>query len=318
MSSKASPAAPPSFDTAAIAPPPKPPGFAVDVALLIMCLFWAGNMIALKLLLRVLSPPVLSAVRFVIVTLAGISVVVLSGVSRRIERRDWPRLLLSGFLGVSVYQIVFMEGLDRTSAFVSNLMQGTEPLFALLLLRLTRTTTVAPRQWGGVLVALLGAVVFFLPDAGAPGALGFGFGDFLNLVSALVFATYGLVSAPLFARYPGATVMAWSMGLGTVPLIAWSARPLLLQDWRPLGPLVWTGISLSAILPVYAGFWIWNWGVTRKGLAHASLFIFVDIVLSGVFASLLLGERFGPARLLGAAIILAGVHLARRGELAGR
>ncbi len=52
----------------------------------------------------------------------------------------------------------------------------------------------------------------------------------------------------------------------------------------------------------------------RKGLDHASLYIFVDIVFSGFFAYALLEERFGPRPLLGAAVILTGVYLARSGE----
>jgi drug/metabolite transporter (DMT)-like permease len=288
------------------------PGAIVDVALLVLCFFWAGNMIVLKLLLGVVPPPVLSTTRFVIVAVVGVVVAAASGVSLRVERRDWPRVAASAVLGVSLYQIVFIEGLDRTSAFVSNLMQGTEPLFALFLVRLSGTGRVTAAQWLGVMVALVGAGVFFMPDAGPWSGLAFGFGDLLNLVAALVFATYGLVSAPLFVHYPGATVMAWTMALGTVPLLFWAARPLAAQDWASIRPLVWLGLVLSAVLTTYVGFWIWNWAVSHKGLAHASLFIFVDIVLSGVLAYLILGERFGATRLLGAAIILAGVYMARR------
>jgi drug/metabolite transporter (DMT)-like permease len=288
------------------------PGVIVDVALLVMCLFWAGNMIALKLLLRVLPPPVLSATRFAIVAVAGVVVAVVSRVSPRIERRDWSRVAVAGLLGVSLYQVLFIEGLDRSSAFVSNLIQGTEPLFALALVRLAGGGRIKTGQWLGVLVALAGAAVFFMPDEGPRAGLSVGLGDLLNLVAALVFATYGFVSAPLFARYPGATVMAWTMGIGTLPLVIWAARPLAAQDWGAVGPLVWTGLVLSAVLPLYAGFWIWNWGVSHKGLPHASLFIFVDIIVSGVLAYLILSERFGLTRLLGAGIILAGVYIARR------
>jgi drug/metabolite transporter (DMT)-like permease len=78
-----------------------------------------------------------------------------------------------------------------------------------------------------------------------------------------------------------------------------------------LPALVWAALLFSSVLPVYVGYWIWNWAIARKGLAHASLYIFVDIVVTGVFAWLFLGERFGVVRLLGAAIILAGVRLAR-------
>jgi len=104
------------------------------------------------------------------------------------------------------------------------------------------------------------------------------------------------------------------MGLGTVPLWFWAYPAVVSVDWPRLGPTVWGELVFSAVLPVYVGYWIWNWAIARKGLAHASLYIFVDIVVTGVFAYLFLGERFGPARIAGAAVILLGVHLARAGE----
>ena len=58
--------------------------------------------------------------------------------------------------------------------------------------------------------------------------------------------------------------------------------------------------------------WIWNWGIAKRGLAHVSLYVFVEVVLSGVFARAFLGESFGPMRVLGTAAILAGLPLARR------
>jgi len=167
-----------------------------------------------------------------------------------------------------------------------------------------------------VVVALAGAALFFLEPARGQVKLLFGFGDALNLVGAFVFAVYGLISAPVFARYPGRTAMAASMIAGTIPLLLWSGKALLAVDWRALGPVVWAALFLSSVLPLYLGFWIWNWAVARKGLDHASLYIFVDIVMSGAFAWAILGERFGPLRLLGAAVILGGILLARSGERA--
>lgn len=283
---------------------------AVDAALLIMALFWAANMIVLKWLLGTLPPPVLSSLRFGLVALIGLSVLAVSRGPFTIARRDVPRLLLSAFTGITLYQLLFMEGLSRSTAFVSNLLQGTEPLWALLLLSLTGAS-VLRRQWAGVLVAFLGAILFFLQDAGRGFSLAFGRGDLLNLTSAISFAVYGLACKPLFERYPGRTIMGLSMALGAVPLLVWAARDLLAFHWAALPPRVWGALVFSSVLPVYVGYWIWNWAITKKGLAHASLYIFVDIILSGIASYLFLGERFGPLRLVGAAIILAGLRLAR-------
>jgi drug/metabolite transporter (DMT)-like permease len=289
-------------------------GLAVDAALLAMALFWATNMVVLKSLLAVLPPPALSATRFALVSLLAMAVAAFRREPKTIDRGDWLRLVGCAVSGITLYQILFMEGLERTTAFTSNLMQGTEPLLALFLLSLTGAAVVQRRQWGGVLLSFVGAVLFFLQDAGSGTALAFGRGDALNLASAVVFAIYGLLSGPLFRRYPGSTAMAWTMGVGTLPLLLWAYPVMRSVDWLRLGPIVWGELVFSSVLPVYVGYWIWNWAIARKGLAHASLYIFVDIVVTGVFAYFFLGERFGALRLVGAAVILLGVHLARAGE----
>jgi drug/metabolite transporter (DMT)-like permease len=266
-------------------------------------------MIVLKWLLGTLPPPVLSSLRFAIVAAVGLLVLAASGGPWRIERRDWGRVLASAFTGITLYQILFMEGLLRTTAFVSNLLQGTEPIIALLLLSLTGATVLV-RQWAGVLVAFLGAVLFFLQDGGHGLTLGFGRGEFLNLVSAISFAVYGLVSRPLFERYPGRTVMAVTMTLGAIPLVLWALRDLAAFPWASTRPSILLAVLFSSLLPVYVGYWIWNWAITKKGLAHASLYIYVDIILTGVASYYFLGEQFGWQRLIAAAIIFAGLRLA--------
>ena len=297
------------------APSHRPIDPVVDAALLAMCVFWASNVIVLKILLKDLPPPALSAGRYVIVSALALLVATARRGPWTIEGRDVPRALVSGLLGVALFQVFFMEGLQRTSAFATNLLQGTEPLFALLLLRILARARVSPRQWWGVLVSLLGALFFFLEGSAGDAHLALGLGDLLNLSAAFVFALYGLVSGPLFERYPGHTVMAITMLAGTIPLVAWAEAGLRAVNWMGLGPAVWAGLVFSSVVPLYLGFWIWNWAVAKKGLDHASLYIFVDIVLSGCFAYAFLGERFGPLRLLGAAVIVTGVYLARSGEV---
>jgi len=169
---------------------------------------------------------------------------------------------------------------------------------------------VRKRQWLGVATALIGTVLFFLPDRGAEAVATFGFGDLINLTSAASFAIYGLVSAPLFARYPGRTAMAHTMGLGTLPLLAYGLPTLRGADWAAIPAGSWAVAVLSGTFAVYIGYWIWNWAIGAKGLAHTSLYLYLDIVLSGAFAYLFLDESFGPTRMLGAAVILLGVHLA--------
>ncbi len=53
-----------------------------------------------------------------------------------------------------------------------------------------------------------------------------------------MFAIYGLVSAPLFSRYPGHTAMVVTMVTGTLPLVAWAQGDPRAVAWAQLGPAV--------------------------------------------------------------------------------
>jgi len=287
-------------------------GIGIDAALLIMVVVWAGNMVLLKKLLVAFPPAALSAVRFLAISLLAYSVLAFKRGPWRVAREDLLRFGVASVTGVAAYQILFMEALDRGSMFATNLLQGTEPLFALVMVRVLGFETVSPKQWAGVLVAFLGTLIFFLQGTQAGAGFAFGFADVINLTSAACFATYGLVSTPLFLRYPGRMVMAHTMGLGTLPLVAYGLPTLRRADWGSIPAGAWAAAAVSGGLAVYVGYWIWNWGIARKGLAHTSLFLYLDIVLSGVFAYFFLGERFGPTRILGASVILLGVHLARQ------
>src|SRR5260370_2909296 len=169
---------------------PRPIEPLVEAALLLMCVFWALNVIVLKLLLKGLTPAALSAGRYLLVSALAVAVARARRGPWTVAPRDLPRALISSVLGVALYQVLFMEGLKRTSAFASNLIQGTEPLFALGLQRAFAKARVTARQWGGVLVALLGAGLFFV--AGVGGGRGFAFpqGALPTLLLALTLALY--------------------------------------------------------------------------------------------------------------------------------
>lgn len=295
-------------DTPAKAPAP----LIVDLALVFMVTVWAGNVVVLKLLLAYVGPAALAGLRFAFLAVFALCVLAVTGGPWRVAREDVPRLVASALSGITLAQLFFMEGLNRTGAFASNVLQGMEPLFLVLLVRLTGAEPVSARQWRGVFTAVAGAVVFFLQDVGGSPVFAFGMGEVLNLLSASAFAAYAFVSRPLFVRYPAPTVLAYTIGMGGLPLLVLSVPSLLRLDYRAIPALVWPVMAASGILAAYVGFWIWNWGIRRKGLTYTSLYLFLDIAMSGFFTYLFLGERFGPWRLLGTLLILAGLHLARK------
>jgi drug/metabolite transporter (DMT)-like permease len=284
-----------------------------EVALLCVVTVWASTFILTKQAFAEFSPLAFAFARFAGITVLAFVVLaaaVRSGTAKwGVWRSDLPRFVLVGICGYTLYQLGFVLGLERTSPFSSSLLIATTPLFTIVVLSILREPQPL-RAWVGISVALLGTAIFLLDKFGSPGTL---LGNVLSLGSAISFAIYGLANRRLVKRYPMPTYTAYTVLAGAVPLLAVSMPSAMAQDWRAISPGSWVVVAYMIVLPVYVAYIVFNWAISRRGAAAASSFTLLVPVISGVWSAVVFGEEFGPVKLLGAALILAGlVPLQRR------
>lgn len=288
--------------------------FAPELAQGAVVIMWASTFIVTKAAFAVVSPLGIIFSRFVLMLALAFAVLVVKerGANLWIERADLGRFIASGLAGFTFYQLGFTLGLSHTSPFSSSLLIAMVPLVTILILAIMGEPT--PRQgWVGLAVALVGVVIFLLDkrDAGGGSLLG----DLLSLGAALAFAIYGIVNRPLVRKYPTATYSAWTLAAGAVPLLLISLPAATEQDWSALGAAAWLSILYLAILPVYVAYILWNFAIARRGVAKATTFSLLVPIVAGILSYLLMGEPFGPWKLLGAALVMAGLVIVRLPDL---
>ena len=279
--------------------------FGPELALLTVVGFWSSTFIVTKAVYVEISPLAFLFARFALMCLLAFGVLMVRrrGAERRIARRDLGRFAAAGVTGYTLYQLGFALGLDRTSPFSSALLIAMVPLITVLILAVSGEST--PLQgWLGLAIAVTGTIVFLADKRGAEGTL---VGDLLSLGAAFAFATYGIVNRPLVARYPMETWTAYAVLFGSIPLLLISGPAAIAQDWSALSVWSWIGIVYVVVFPVYVAYMIWNWGIARRGAAKATSFSLLVPILSGLFSALIFAEGFGPLKLLGAALVIAGL-----------
>jgi len=251
-----------------------------------------------------ISPLAFAFVRFAGITALAFVVLATSGATWRIMRSDLVRFALVGLCGYTFYQLGFVLGLERTSPFSSALLISTMPLFTIVLLRAIGEHPPL-RAWLGVGIALVGTIVFMSDKFGdGDGSL---IGDLLSLGSAIAFATYGVINRPLVKRYPTPTYTAYTVLAGAIPLLLIAAPDAIAQNWQAVSPQSWLVVAYMIVLPVYVAYIVWNWGIARRGAAAASSFGLLTPIVGGILSFLTFGETFGPAKLVGAALVLVGL-----------
>ena len=282
----------------------------VEASLLLTVFFFGTNFTAVKLVVADVPPVLFAAARF---TLAGLLLLAISRFAEpgnRLRREDLLPIFGLGVVGITLTQTVFTIGVSLTTAANTALVYSTSPVWGMLLgfaLGLERPRLVGILGIGLSLVGVGFIVYGGLEFAGTSLA-----GDALILAAAVFWGSYTVLSLGLLGRYPPISLAAYAMTLGGLvafPLALFDPRPL---DLAALDGATWAAAGYSMLFSSAFGFAAWGWGVSRAGANRVLIYQYLVTLIGVSTGIVLLGESFGPQQLIGAAVIVAGVYLAKR------
>ena len=96
------------------------------------------------------------------------------------------------------------------------------------------------------------------------------------------------------------------------PIVLLLASPHLLGLEWSVGFGAWAAVGFSAVFATAFAFAAWQGGISRIGANRVLVYQYL-ITLTGVASGVVFFEEsLGPSKLLGGAVILLGVYLARR------
>jgi drug/metabolite transporter (DMT)-like permease len=282
----------------------------VEASLFLAVLFLGTNPVAVKVAVAEFPPLPFVAMRF---TLAGLLLLALVALLEQGNGRPGRRDLLSlagvGLVGVGANNVAFTHGVSMTTASETALIYAAVPIWGILLglaLGLER-----PTPWGilGVCLAFLGvAVVVYGGLTGSTSLLG----NLLIVVATVCWGAYAVLSLPLLRRYSPLVVASYTMLFGGLGALPFALPGFLDAGWAESSGEAWGALAYSTLLVAAFGFWAWQRGVSQVGANRVLIYQYL-ITLVGVAAGvLLLGESLTANKVLGGAVILLGVYLARR------
>jgi drug/metabolite transporter (DMT)-like permease len=223
------------------------------------------------------------------------------------------RVMLAGAL-LAVHFSLWVTSLTMTSVLSSLVFVAMSPLFvAVLGLVLFRERT-SPLLWVAVGVATAGGVFIGL-RSGTSANLG----NLLALGGALAASLYLIVgrraSREMDPLSYNVGAFGWAAVLTGVACVV-ARRPLL-----PLSGTSFLWLAVTAVLGQTVGHGLINASLKSFQSQFVALMLLWEPILGGLLAFLVLGDRPGPAELVGGAIILAGLALgiisSRRSGAAG-
>ena len=223
--------------------------------------------------------------------------------------KDELLMLALGITGGSLYFLSENTALNYTTTTNTSLIVCLCPLFAALLISLFyRSQRLRPMQVVGSFIAAAGVVVVVLNGHFvlhlSP------LGDSLALIACLCWAFYSLLMISANQHYDVMFITRKVFFYGIVSIIPYfifnPEMPSLATLCRPavLANLIFLGAVASLLC-----FLAWNWVMKRLGAITVTNYVYLNPVVTIIFAWMLLSEQITVFFLLGTVLILLGMYL---------
>ncbi|WP_029355392.1 EamA family transporter [Bosea sp. 117] len=262
---------------------------------------WALNMIIVKQGVAEIPPILMSALRFALVAALVVPFT-------RITREQLPWLLLVSLtFGLMHFGLLFIALSMSEVGTTAVLVQLGAPIATVLAAIFFRERLGLARILG-LAVTLVGIGVLAAgPTLPAPMPL------LLLVLSASGWAVSNLVIKSMPEIAP-VTVMGWTSLIATpmLALLSFALEDGQVQALAAAGWHGWLSVVYSAVISSIIAYGVWYWLLQRHPVNSVVPYSMVQPMLTVIFGIALLGDTPAPIKLIGAAIVVAGVALVLR------
>lgn len=266
---------------------------------------WGSAFAAIRAsLLGGYTPGHLVLFRFLIASSIFIVYALWPGTSFRLPRKeDIGKILLLGWVGISVYQLGITFGEEIVSASTAGMLIASAPIFTALIASWVLKERLSVIGWIGLLVGMVGIVLIMLGSgemsiAGSKGIV-------YILIAVLATSAFFVYQKPLFKRYRPVELTAYFTWAGTLPFFIFF--PGLLESVQTASTEANLAAVYVGIFPAAIAYVTWATALSLGEAGVVTSVMYVEPVFAILVAWLWLNELPSLLSLSGAVIAIASV-----------
>lgn len=274
---------------------------------LLVTFLWSTSWVLIKFGLKADLPPVTFAgLRYTFAALSLLPLTLLNSshrqTLRKLSAKTWWELIALGVVFYTLTQGAQFISLSFLPSATLSLLLNFSPIFIALYGMASRSESTSLTQWGGILVTVIGALIYFLP-------LSIAAHQIPGLVAALVALSANAASS-IFGRYINTqeklnplVVTSVSMGVGGILMLVIG---ILTQGMGRLNLTQWAIIGWLAVVNTALAFTLWNKSLQTLTAVESSIINGTMLPQIAILAWIFLAEPLGGKEIFGLIFVLVG------------
>ncbi len=240
---------------------------------------------------------------------SGLFIILCAGLKIKdtIDKKDIPKLFALGLFGVALNQLLFFEGLSRTSNINAALIMTSNPILVLVVAAvLIREKITGKRIWGIICgVGGAGGLILLSHRTGHTSLIG----DSMIFINAFSYAIYLVIVKPLMKKYSPWTLVKYTFIFGAIMVLPFGWNQMMEIQWHEFSWQVWASFLYVIIGTTFLAYFLNMYGLKYLSPAVVSFYIYLQPIFATAISMALLGEPVTFIQVFSCLLIFLGVYL---------
>lgn len=242
--------------------------------------------------------------------------IIKSFIKEKIDKKDFPLLILGGLLGVATNQLFFFHGLNLTSPIDASIIITAIPVIVLIFSSFLLKEKITSNKIIGIIIGAIGAIllVWYGKSSGGTSSV---LGNLFVLFNAISYGLYLVLIKPLMKKYNPITVISWVFLFGFVFVFPVGIKDVLTTNYQAFTMNTYLTIAFVIIGTTFLAYLLNIYALSIVSPSVNSSYIYLQPAISFVMVSIYafgMGHEeyvqdINVIKILSCLLVIAGVYL---------
>ena len=242
--------------------------------------------------------------------------IIKSFIKEKIEKKDFPKLILCGLLGVAANQLLFFHGLNLTSPIDASIIITAVPIVAVVFSAILLKEEITFYKLLGISVGGIGAILLIWYGNQSKGTSSL-LGNLFIFINAVSYGLYLVLVKPLMKKYNSITIISWVFLFGFLFMFPFGITDIVTVDFLAFTTQTYFAISFVILGTTFLAYLFNIYALNYVSPAVTGSYIYLQPAVSFIMVSIYaygLGyteyaQDINPIKIASCFLVVIGVYL---------
>jgi len=229
----------------------------------------------------------------------------------RIDRADFPRLILSSLLGVGINQVCFFTGLNLSTPVDAAIINSINPILVLVFSAFILHESIRRQRLVGIILGATGALMLIL--FGNSHLMGGHLqGNLFIVANITAWSLYLVISKPLMVKYNPFVMMKWIFLFGFIEILPFTIVPTMQLNILTIDAYTWFALLYIVIGTTFLAYFFITFSLKRLSSTVIAYYTYLQPVLVAGIGIMMFAEKISWVKIVSALLVFAGIYFVTR------